>query len=52
VAAGTELRERIEALEHAVLEAETIDPDLVAAELKQVLEASRRHRDALRSGLP
>lgn len=52
VAAGTELRERIEALEHAVLEAETIDRDLVAAELKQVLEASRRHRDALRSAPP
>ena len=48
VAAGTALRERIEALEHAVLEEETIDRDEVAAELKRVLEASRIHRGALR----
>ena len=52
VAAGTALRERIEALEHAVLEEETIDRDEVDAELKRVLEASRIHRAALRGDQP
>jgi hypothetical protein len=42
------LRERIEALEHAVLDPDSIDPDAVASILRQVLEASRSHRHALR----
>ncbi len=46
--AAEELRERIEALEHAVLDPETIDREAVAAELKRVLAAGRAHRDALR----
>jgi uncharacterized membrane protein YraQ (UPF0718 family) len=49
VTAGTALRDRIEALEHLVLEPETIDRDEVHAELKRVLEASRQHRETLRS---
>ena len=48
VAAGMALRERIEALEHAVLEPDVIDHAEVDAELRRVLEASRRHRGALR----
>jgi uncharacterized membrane protein YraQ (UPF0718 family) len=48
VATGAALRERIEALEHEVLEPDTIDRDEVAAILKHVLEASRLHRGALR----
>jgi hypothetical protein len=47
-AAAEALRERIEALEHAVLDPEEIDREHVAAELKQVLAAGRAHRDALR----
>jgi hypothetical protein len=47
-AAAEELRERIEALEHAVLDPETIDREAVAAEMKRVLAAGRAHRDALR----
>ena len=43
------LRERIEALEHAVLDAEIIDREQVAAELKRVLDAGRDHREALRA---
>jgi hypothetical protein len=46
--AAEALRERIEALEHAVLDPEEIDRDHVAAILKQVLTVSRAHRDALR----
>jgi len=52
VAAGEALRERIEALEHAVLDEEVIDREAVAAILKRVLESSRRHRQALRGGEP
>jgi uncharacterized protein len=48
VTAGEALRERIEALEHAVLDEDEVDPDAVAAILKQVLDASRIHRAALR----
>jgi hypothetical protein len=48
VTAGEALRERIEALEHAVLDEEEIDREAVAAILKEVLEASRSHRQALR----
>jgi uncharacterized membrane protein YraQ (UPF0718 family) len=48
-AAAEALRERIEALEHAVLDPEVIDREQVAAELKQVLAAGRAHRDALRT---
>lgn len=51
-AAAVALRERIEALEHAVLEPETIDREEVAAELQRVLEASRNHRDQLRGERP
>jgi len=46
--AAEALRERIEALEHAVLDPDSIDPDAVASILRQVLEASRGHRHALR----
>jgi len=52
VAAGVALRERIEAIEHAVLEEETIDREAVAAEFRTVLEASRIHRAALRGDEP
>lgn len=48
VAAGETLRERIESLEHAVLDVEEVDREAVAVILKQVLEASRLHRAALR----
>lgn len=47
-AAAEQLRERIEALEHAVLDPETIDREAVAAEMNRVLAAGRVHRDALR----
>jgi len=46
--AAETLRERIEALEHAVLVPEEIDREHVAAELKLLLTAGRAHRDALR----
>jgi uncharacterized protein len=46
--AAEELRERIEGLEHAVVDPETIDREEVAAELRRVLAAGRVHRDALR----
>lgn len=46
--AAEELRERIESLEHAVLDPETIDREAVADELKRVLAAGRSYRDALR----
>jgi uncharacterized membrane protein YraQ (UPF0718 family) len=52
VAAAAVLRERIEALEHAVLEHEEIDRDEVATAMQVVLSASRAHRDALRATLP
>lgn len=52
VAAAAALRERIESLEHAVLEEETIDRDEVDVELRRVLEASRVHRGALRGDQP
>jgi hypothetical protein len=42
------LRERIEALEHAVLEPEVFDRERVQAALQQLLAAGRVHRDALR----
>ena len=48
VRAAETLRERIEALEHAVLDPEEIDREHVAAELKLLLAAGRAHRDALR----
>jgi hypothetical protein len=48
-AAAETLRERIEALEHAVLDPEEIDREHVAAELKQVLAAGRAHRAALQA---
>jgi uncharacterized membrane protein YraQ (UPF0718 family) len=48
VTAGEALRERIEALEHAVLDEDEVDRDAVAAILKQGLDASRSHRQALR----
>lgn len=51
-AAAETLRERIEALEHAVLDPEEIDREHVAEELKLVLAAGRAHRDALRSACP
>jgi len=47
-AAAETLRERIEALEHAVLHPDEIDREHVAEELKLVLAAGRAHRDALR----
>jgi uncharacterized membrane protein YraQ (UPF0718 family) len=47
-AAAEALRERIEALEHAVLDPDEIDRDQVTALLKEVLAAGRGHRDALR----
>jgi hypothetical protein len=46
-AAAESLRERIEALEHAVLDADSIDREQVAEELKRVLAAGRAHRAAL-----
>ena len=46
--AAETLRERIEALEHAVLDPEEVDREHVAAELKLLLTAGRAHRDALR----
>jgi uncharacterized membrane protein YraQ (UPF0718 family) len=52
VAAAAVLRERIEALEHAVLDHEEIDRDEVAAAMHEVLAASRAHRDAIRACLP
>ncbi len=48
-AAAETLRDRIEALEHAVLDPEEIDREHVAAELKQVLAAGRAHRAALQA---
>jgi|688.fasta_scaffold22953_2 uncharacterized membrane protein YraQ (UPF0718 family) len=48
-AAAETLRERIEALEHAVLDPEVIDREQVAAALKQVLAAGRAHRAALQA---
>jgi uncharacterized membrane protein YraQ (UPF0718 family) len=42
------LRERIEALEHAVLEPEVFDRERVQTALQQLLAAGRVHRDALR----
>ncbi|MBM4023471.1 MAG: hypothetical protein FJ284_14770 [Planctomycetes bacterium] len=46
--ASETLRERIEALEHAVLDPEEVDREHVAAELKLLLTAGRAHRAALR----
>jgi hypothetical protein len=46
-AAGT-LRERIEALEHAVLDGDEIDHDRVSAALRPVFTAGLAYRDALR----
>ena len=43
-----QLRERIESLEHAVLDPETIDREAVAVEMKRVLAAGRAHRETLR----
>jgi uncharacterized membrane protein YraQ (UPF0718 family) len=47
--AAEALRERIEALEHAVLDPDEIDREQVAEELEQVLAAGRAHREALQS---
>ncbi|MFM7413669.1 MAG: permease [Planctomycetota bacterium] len=47
--AAEALRERIEALEHAVLDAEAIDREQVAVELKDALAAGRAHRAALQA---
>lgn len=47
-AAAGVLRERIEALEHAVLDADEVDRERVSAALRPVLDAGRAYRDALR----
>jgi uncharacterized protein len=47
-AAAELLRNRIEALEHAVLDSDEIDRAEVAVALERVLAAGRAHRDALR----
>jgi hypothetical protein len=52
MAAAETLRERIEALEHAVLDPEEIDREHVAEELKLALVAGRAHRDVLWSACP
>jgi uncharacterized membrane protein YraQ (UPF0718 family) len=46
--AAEALRERIEALEHAVLDTDEIDRERVGAALRPVLDAGRAYRDALR----
>jgi uncharacterized membrane protein YraQ (UPF0718 family) len=51
IASAEMLRERIEALEHAVLDPEVVDRDHVADQMKRALAAGRAHRDALRQTL-
>jgi uncharacterized membrane protein YraQ (UPF0718 family) len=51
-AAAAELRERIETLEHAVLDVEVPDREQVAPALKAALAAARSYRDVLRRCTP
>lgn len=51
VTAAAVLRERIEALEHEVLDHEDFDRDAVSSVFQDVLAASRAHRDALRGAV-
>ena len=52
-AAAVAFRERVEAVEHAVLEHDHVDPELVRGELKSFISAGRVFRDCLReAGLP
>lgn len=51
-AAAADLRERIEDLEHAVLDAEVPDREQVSPALKEALAAARSYRDVLRRCVP
>lgn len=46
--ASSRLRDRIEALEHAVMDADHPDEGIVSAALKQLQAAALVHRDAVR----